>query len=82
MGSLTTITILLLIVIFHISVSLFQSTLLSFCKPQSKLDNSTLRHGSRESKNATEKIENMTLAWIRTQVLGLSRRSSTHRATM
>ena len=30
-------------VIFHICMSLFESTLLSFCKPQSKLDLPTLR---------------------------------------
>ena len=36
------------IVIFNISMSLFDSTLLSFCKPQSKLDLPTLRQGSRE----------------------------------
>ena len=52
------------IVIFHICMSLFESTLLSFCKPQSKLDLLTLRQGSRERKNATEQIENMTLARI------------------
>ena len=43
-------------------MSLFESTLLSFCKPQSKLDLPTLRQGSWERKNATELIENMTLA--------------------
>ena len=36
------------IVIFHICMSLFESTLLSFCKPLSKLDLPTLRQGSRE----------------------------------
>ena len=40
------------IVILNICVSLFESTLLSFCKPQSKLDLLTLRQGSREGKNA------------------------------
>ena len=35
--------------------SLFESTLLSFCKNQSKLDVPTLRQGSRERKNATPK---------------------------
>ena len=50
------------IVIFHICMSLFESTLLSFCKPQSKLDLPTLRQGSRERKNATEQIKNMTHA--------------------
>ena len=43
------------IVIFHICMSLFESTLLSFCKPQSKLDIPTLRQGSRERKNAKNK---------------------------
>ena len=46
------------IVIFHICMSLFESTLLNFCKPQSKLGHATLRHGSRERKNATEQIKN------------------------
>ena len=48
-------------------MSLFESTLLSFCKPQSiavKLDLPTLRHRSRERKNATEQVKNMTLARI------------------
>ena len=45
-----------IIVIFHICMSLFESTLLSYCKPQSKLDLPTLRQGSRELKNATEQI--------------------------
>ena len=52
------------IVIFHICMSLFESTLLSFSKPQSKLDLPTLRQGSRERKNATEQIKNMILARI------------------
>ena len=33
-------------------MSLFESTLLSFCKPQSKFDLPALRQGSRERKNA------------------------------
>ena len=45
-------------------MSLFESTLLSFCIPQSKLDLPTLRHVSRERKNATEQIKNMALARI------------------
>ena len=45
-------------------MSLFESTLLSFCKPKSKLDLPTLRHGSRERKNTTEQIKNVTLARI------------------
>ena len=44
------------IVIFHICMTLFESTLLSFFKSQSKLDLPTLRQGSRETKNATEQI--------------------------
>ena len=36
------------IVIFHIYMSLFESTLLSFCKPQSKFDLPTLCRGSGE----------------------------------
>ena len=43
-------------------MSLFESTLLNFCKPQSKLDLSTLRQGTEKEKNATEQIKNMTLA--------------------
>ena len=58
------------IVIFQICMSLFESILLSFCKAQSKLDLPTLRQGSRERKNATEVIKNMTIARIRTLVLG------------
>ena len=58
------------IVIFHICMSIFESTLLGFGKPQSKLDLLTLRQGSRERKNAMEQIKNMTLA----------RRSSAYRA--
>ena len=50
--------------ILHICMSLFESTLLSFCNPQSKLHLPTLRQGSRERKNATEQIKNMTLARI------------------
>ena len=45
-------------------MSLFESTLLSFCIPQSKLDISTLCQGSRKIKNATEQIKNMILARI------------------
>ena len=45
-------------------MSLFESTLLSFYRPQSKLDLPTLRQGSRERKKETEQIKNMTLAWI------------------
>ena len=70
------------IVIFHICMSLFESTLLSFCKPQSKFDLPTLHHGSRERKNSTEQIINVTLARIWTQVLGSSRRCSTNWATV
>ena len=40
-----------------------------FCQPQSKLDLLTLRRVSRERKNATEQIKNMTLARIWTQIL-------------
>ena len=58
------------IVIFHICMSLFESTLLSFCKPQTKLDLPTLRQGGWERMNATEQIKNKALARIRTQVLG------------
>ena len=36
-------------------MSLFESTMLSFCNSQSKLDFPTLRQGSRERKNATNK---------------------------
>ena len=44
---------------------LLESMLLSvFCKAQSKLDLPTLRHGSRDRKNATEQTKNMTLARI------------------
>ena len=50
------------IVIFYICISLYESTLLSYCNPKSKLDLPTLREGSREGKNATEQIKNMTLA--------------------
>ena len=63
-------------------MSLFESTLLSFCKPQSKFDLPTLHHGSRERKNSTEQIINVTLARIWTQVLGSSRRCSTNWATV
>ena len=49
------------IVIFHICMSLFESTCISLCKPQSKLDLPTLRQSIRERKNATEQIKNMTL---------------------
>ena len=45
-------------------MSLFESKLFSFCKPQSKLDLPTLRHGIREGKNATDQIKDMTLARI------------------
>ena len=45
-------------------MSLFESTLLCFCKPQSKLNLPTLHQGSRERKNAMEQIQNMTLARI------------------
>ena len=40
------------IIIFHICMSLFESTLLSFCNPQSKFDLPTLGQGSRERYNA------------------------------
>ena len=36
------------IVIFHICMSIFQSTLLNVCKPQSKLEHRMLRQCSRE----------------------------------
>ena len=52
------------IVILIICMSLFESTLLSFCKPQSKLDLPTLGQGSREGKNAPKQIKNMTLARV------------------
>ena len=58
------IVIVIVIVIFHICMSLFESTLLCFRKPQSKLDLPTIRQGSRERKNATEQIKNMSLAKI------------------
>ena len=54
------------IAIFHICLSLFESKLLNFCKRQPKLDLPTLRQGSRERKNTTKQIKNMTLARIRT----------------
>ena len=66
------------IIFFYICMSLFESTLLSFCNPLSKLDIPTLRQGSRERKNATEHIKNMTLARIQTQAHGSSRRCSTN----
>ena len=52
------------IAIFHMCMPLFESTLLSFCKTQSKLEQKKLRWGSRERKNATEQTENMILARI------------------
>ena len=53
------------IVILHICMSFFLINIVEFfCKPQSKLDLPTLRLGSRERKNATEQIKNMTLARI------------------
>ena len=57
------------IVFLDISMPLLESLLLSFIATQSKLDLPTLRQGSRERKNATEQIKNMTLAMIWTQVL-------------
>ena len=53
--------------IFHICMSLFGSTLLSFCRPQSKLDLPTLRQGSRERKNRLMILEK--LMRIKIQVL-------------
>ena len=38
---------------------------MELCKPLSKLNLSTLRQGSREKKNATEQMRNLTLANIR-----------------
>ena len=52
------------IVIFHIYLSVFDSTLMSFCKPQSILDIPTLRQGCRERKNATQQFKDMTLVRI------------------
>ena len=49
-------------------MSVFESTLLSLCKPQSKLDLPTLRQDSRERKNATEQIKNMSLARIQCNI--------------
>ena len=43
------------IVIFYICMPLFELTLLSFCKPQSKFGLPTLRQGRRERKKATNK---------------------------
>ena len=57
------------IVFWDISMTLLESMLLSLLLSQSKLDLPTLFRGSRERKNATEKIKNMTLARIWTQVL-------------
>ena len=48
-------------------MSIFESTLLNFFKPQSKLGLQMLRHGSRERKIAKDKNKNMTLAWKRNQ---------------
>ena len=48
-------------VIFNICMSLFESTLFSFCKLQGKLDIPTLRQGSKEGKNAKSQINNMTI---------------------
>ena len=53
---MSTVDYIFSIVIFHICMSLFESTLLSFCKLQSKLDLPTLRQGSRERKNATKQM--------------------------
>ena len=61
---MSTVDSIISIVIFHIFMSLFESTLLSFCKPQSKFDLPTIRQDSIEKKNAKELIENMTLARI------------------
>ena len=47
------------IVILHICMSLFESTMISLCTPLSKLDLHTLRKGSRERKSATEQIKSM-----------------------
>ena len=46
---MSTVDSIVSIVIFHICLSLFQSTLLNFCKPQSRLDLPMLCQGSRES---------------------------------
>ena len=51
------------IVIFHICMSLCESILLSFCKPQSKLDLPTLRQCSRVRKNTTEQIKKYVTRW-------------------
>ena len=64
MADIGTVDSIFSMVILHICMSLLESTLLSFCKPQSKLDLPTLRQGSRERKYATEQIKNMTLARI------------------
>ena len=47
------------IIILHICMSLFESTLISLRTPQSKLDLPTLRKSSRERKNAMEQIKSM-----------------------
>ena len=70
------------IVFLDISMPLFESMLLSLLLSQSKLDLPTLCHGSRERKNATEQIKNMTLARISTQVLRHNGRRSTKWATV
>ena len=55
---MSTIDFIFSIEIVHICMSLFESSFLSFCKPQSKLDLPTFRRGSREIINATEQIKN------------------------
>ena len=49
--------LLFLSVVFLINID-------EFCKPQPKLDHTTLRQGSRERNNATEQIKIVTLAMI------------------
>ena len=66
---MSTVDYIFSIVIFHICMSLFESTLLCFCTPHSKLDLPTLHHGSRDRKNAIEQIKYMTLARIYIYIL-------------
>ena len=56
------------IVIFHICMLLFESALLSFCIPQSKLDLPALRQGSGERKNASEQIKNSMYIYTHTHI--------------
>ena len=57
------------IAIFYICLSFFSISNVEFCKPLSKLGLPTLCQGSRERKNATEQIENLTLARFRCVVV-------------